>query len=196
MVTRIVLDHKGSPITSLDSTQDGEKNNTCWLATSHDRYVSVWISNFKEDSFQMLDWLTIHKKKQSIAVDESKKDWQQKSKFLAQFVPDFSKKGVIDTIIATDELKKELLFYNYKTKKILRILSLSELPKCLSIAQKNNLIAYGTNSRLLKLKEYNKANFQNYAEHSDAVSSVCFSNNGKNLYSVAYNEIFIWDVVV
>ena len=49
---------------------------------------------------------------------------------------------------------------------------------------------------MFKLKDYNCATFQDYAQHSDTVTSVSFSNDGKKLFSTAFNEIFIWDVVV
>ena len=73
---------------------------------------------------------------------------------------------------------------------------LTEYPQCVSKSSRSNLIAFGTKSRLLQLKDYNRATFQDYAQHSDSVSSVCFSNDCKRLFTAAFNEIFIWDILI
>ena len=81
-------------------------------------------------------------------------------------------------------------------KQILRSMNLSEWPECMTISPCMNLIVFGTKTRLLQIKDYNHSNFQDYAQHSDSVSAVCFSSDGSKLFSTSYNEIFIWDVLV
>lgn len=200
---RLIHDHKGAPITGLDSVYDETKKLTYWLAASHDRRFSVWSTKWSESLFQMVDWLTFpapyleecNQQQANVAIDVANA-WKQCSKSLAQFAPISSKNPGIDTIIVSYGYKRELLIYNFVRKQLVRSMNLTEWPESLNIAPHSNLIAYGTSSRLLQIKDYSQATFQDYAEHSDTVSSVCFSNDGKQLFSAAFNEIFIWDVLV
>ena len=100
-----------------------------------------------------------------------------------------------DTIVFTGfSQTKELVVYNFKTKQTLRRMELSEWAECLCLAPRSNLIAFGTRTRLLQIKDFKQGLFQDYSQHSDTVSSVNFSHDGRFLFSTAYNEIFIWDV--
>jgi WD40 repeat protein len=203
LTIRLIHDHKGAPITSLNSVYDETKKLTYWLAASHDRRTSVWSYKWNESMCQMVDWLTFqapysgdkNQQHQTVAIDLANA-WKKYSKSHAQFAPISSKHPAIDTIILSYGYKREILIYNFIRKQIVRSMSLTEWPESLSIAPHSNLIAYGTSSRLLQIKDYNQATFQDYAEHSDTVSSVCFSSDGKRLFSAAFNEIFIWDVLV
>jgi WD repeat-containing protein 90 len=199
--TRIINDHKSAPITCLDSFFNTNKQMTCWLAASQDRRVSVWSSKLNEDIFQIIDWLTFpfvdqqqQKNLKELATTNDKQTkklyWNKFPNTLAYFAPN-------DTIVYVGNLnKKEILFYNFIKKQIIRTMDITEWPEFMCISPRTNLIAFGTKSRLLQLKDYNCATFQDYAQHSDTVTSVCFSNDGKKLFSTAFNEIFIWDVVV
>jgi WD40 repeat protein len=196
---RIIQDHTGAPISSIDSVYKEDKKLTCWLASSRDRRVSVWNSKFNEDMFQMIDWLTFPAPaftNDSVEMKNSKsssvKDWFKYPPSLAQFAPNSS-----DTIVYVGYAsQKQILFYSISKKQISRSMSLSEWPECMSISPNCNLIAFGTKSRLLQIKDYNQSTFQDYAQHSDSVSSVCFSGDGKRMFSTSFNEIFIWDVNV
>ena len=201
ITTRIIQDHKGAPINSIDSVYKEDKKLTCWLASSQDRRVSVWNSKFNEDMFQMVDWLTFpapafSNTNEVVEMKNSKsssaKDWFKYPPSLAQFAPNSS-----DTIVYVGyALQKQILFYSVSKKQILRSMSLSEWPECMSISPNCGLIALGTKSRLLQIKDYNQSTFQDYAQHSDSVSAVCFASDGKRLFSTSFNEIFIWDVKV
>ncbi len=190
-ILRQMNDHTGAPITSLDSVYDETKKSTYLLAASQDRRLSVWHLTVSADLFQMLDWLTF-----PVPGFDGKTaaNWSTYSKCLAQFT---SSKTPVDTLVVSYGFEKELIVYNFVRKQVVRRMSVSEWPECMSIAsEKNNLMAFGTDSRLLQLKDFNEGAFQDYAEHSDAVTAVGFAKNGKRLVSAAFNEIFIWDVIV
>lgn len=50
--------------------------------------------------------------------------------------------------------------------------------------------------RLVKLMDYFEGSFQDYTGHSDAVSTVRFSPDGKTLFSVSHDEIALWQVAL
>ena len=191
ITTRIIEDHKGAPINSLDSFYKEDKSLSCWLASSNDGRISVWHTKCNEDLFQMIDWISISENSTNEAKKTLRKDWSKHSPCLAQFVSNSDEIAYIGY-----ESKKEILFYSMTKKQVTRTMSLSEWPLCMSITNSCDLIAFGTKSRLLQLKDYNKATFQDYTQHSDSVLSVCFSNDGKRLFSTSFNEIFVWDVKI
>ncbi len=185
-------DHSGAPINSLDSVYDETKKSTYLLAASHDRRVSVWHLTISDDLFQMIDWLTFPIP--GFDGKEAELNWSTYSKCLARFA---SSKTPVDTLVVSSGFEKELIVYNFVRKQVMRRLNVSEWPECVDMAsEKNNLMALGTDSRLLQLKDFNEGTFQDYSEHSDAVTAVEFDRNGKRLVSAAFNEIFIWDVNV
>lgn len=202
VATRILNDHKGAPITNIDSFYREDKKQTCWLASSRDRRVSVWSSKWSEDLFQMIDWLSFpappfgdeeNKDNQSISY----KYWLKYPPSLAYFEPRSKSNSTTETLVYVGYgLNKQILFYNFVKKQIIRNMDLSEWAECLAISPKLNLIAFGTKSRLLQIKDYNLATFQDYSQHSDTVSCMCFSNDAKKLFSTSFNEIFIWDVTI
>ena len=199
--TRIINDHRSAPITSLESIYCCVKQSTYWLAASRDRRVSIWSSKLNDDLFQIIDWLTFPSEpipKDIPSSDKTAKKlfWQKNQNVLAFFAPQVAKETPDTIVYVGNDDKKQILFYNFVKKQIIRTMDLTEWPECICISPRSNLIAYGTKSRLLQLKDYNRATFQDYAQHSDAVSSVCFSNDGKRLFSTAFNEILFWDVVI
>lgn len=196
VLTKTINDHKCAPITSLDSFFIQDKHLTYWLASSRDRRVSVWSCKWSENLVQLLDWLTLPAP--IFSETNSSKHWLKYPPSIALFECNNPKTNApIETLLYVGYgLNKEILVYNFVKKQIIRSMSLSEWPECLCVSPKSNFIAFGTKTRLLQIKDYKTGSFQDYAQHSDKVSSVCFSNDGKRLFSTAYNEIFIWDVKV
>lgn len=198
--TRIINDHKTAPITSLESVYDSIKQTTYWLAASKDRRVSIWSSKLKEDLYQIIDWLTFpfEYKTKNVSSDRlvKKTFWSEQPNVLAMFAHCDAKTSPDTLIVIGNDTKKQIVFYNFIKKQIVRTMELTEYPQCVSKSPRSNLIAFGTKSRLLQLKDYNRATFQDYAQHSDSVSSVCFSNDCKRLFTAAFNEIFIWDILI
>ena len=50
--------------------------------------------------------------------------------------------------------------------------------------------------RLLKVVDYHESSFQDFVGHNDAVQLVRFTPSGKQVFTVAYNQILVWEVVV
>lgn len=188
-IIKTISDHKGAPITSLDNIFKPELGLTYWLAASKDRKLSVWCCNLKEDLFQMIDMLSFP----SITNEDSYSNIPS----LAQFVSQSDNKIEKDLIAYVGYgLKKQILFYDMNKKEIVRSMDLSEWPECMAISPNLSIIAFGTSSRVLQIKDFNKSNFQDYIQHSDLVGSVCFSTDGRKMFSTSYNEIFIWDIMI
>lgn len=194
-VTQSITDHKGAPITSLDSVLQPDDKHI-WLAASRDRRVSVWSSISPPP--QIIDWLTFPAPN---FTSSTASDWLKYPPSLAAFerpknirISDTK----IETIIYSGYgLNKEIIIYNFIKKQTVRSIGLSEWPECWSNApNRANLLAIGTKSRLLQMKELKSGVYQDFALHSDKISSVCFSKDGKRLFSASFNEIFIWDVKV
>ena len=193
IATRMIEEHLGAPITSLDSFYNETRSQTCWLAASQDRKISVWSAKWHEDSFlQMIDWLTFPAPLQS---GDKIKHSPSLARFEYSSVWD-SKTNVENLVYVGYGLQKQIIVYNFIKKQIVRTMDLSEWPQCMCLSNRLKLVAIGTKSRLLQLKDYNQSSFQDYSQHSDTVSAVCFSNDDKKLISAAHNEIFIWDVNV
>lgn len=189
MTNRILEEHKGSSVTCLDSFFFEEKKMSYWCAASQNG-ISIWSSTGSEDIIQMVDWL-------SFPAFETELDSAKLSPTLAYFELKTSKKTQVDTLIYIGHgLKKNVFFYNFIKKELVRKMELSEWAESLALSPKRNLLAFGTKTRLLQIKDYNHGTFQDYSQHSDTVSSVCFSCDGKKIFSSSFNEIFIWNVNV
>lgn len=189
ITTRILEEHRGSSVTSLDSIYSDEKKLNFWCASSQNG-ISIWSCKWSEDIIQMVDWL-------SFPVHDSDVELSKHSPTQAFFEKKSSQKSQIDTLIYTSYgLRKNVFFYNFLKKELVRKMELSEFAECLAISPKQNILAFGTKTRLLQIKDFNHGTFQDYSQHSDTVSSVCFSNDGKKLFSSSFNEIFIWNVSV
>jgi hypothetical protein len=188
--TKIIDDHRGAPITSLDNIYKPELGLTYWLAASKNKKLSIWCCNLNEDLYQMIDMLSFPS-----TINE---DSSLNIPTLAQFVSNIDKNNKEKDLIAYVGygLKKQILFYDFNKKEVIRSMDLSEWPDCMAISPNLSIIAFGTNSRLLQIKDFNQSNFQDYMQHSDSVGSVCFSNDGRKLFSTSYNEIFIWDIMI
>lgn len=193
-----ITEHSGAPITSLDSFYLEDKQTTHWLAASRDRKVSVWSS--KASLHQIIDWLTFPAPNSDSSTDF--KHWLKYPPSLAIFERPSSRRASVENTIETliysgYGLNKEMLVYDFVKKQVVRTISLSEWPECWTMApNRPSLLALGTKTRLVQIKELKSGAFQDFALHSDKVSSLCFSSDGKRLFSASFNEIFIWDVKV
>lgn len=200
--TQTITEHRGAPITSLDSYYlSSESSATQWLAASRDRRVSVWnLPCTTESKSTLVDWLTFPAPVDTQHLSSDFNYWLKYPPSLAQFERQKLNSTSIHTLIYSGYgLNKELVVYDFVKKQIQRTISLTEWPECwaLSTAKKTtSLVAIGTKSRLVQIKEMKSGSFQDFALHSDKVSSVCFSRDGKRLFTSSFNEIFIWDVNV
>ncbi|XP_037392227.1 WD repeat-containing protein 90 isoform X1 [Pygocentrus nattereri] len=183
---RIISDHKGVPITTIQCTSKqykefGLEGNELWLAVSADRRVSIWAADWAKDKCELLDWLTF-------PAPSSPKDTANLPPSMAAFSP--TERGVL--VYTGYAAEKELTFYCLKKKRVLRTVSLTDWALSLSLSSKGRLLATGSNQRVLKLIDSSSGRFQDFTWHSDAVHLCSFSPSGTQLFTTAHSEVFLW----
>ncbi|XP_026171981.1 WD repeat-containing protein 90 isoform X2 [Mastacembelus armatus] len=184
---RVIRDHKGAVITSIQCVNEQCKNfglegNEMWLAASADRRVSVWAADWLKDKCDLLDWLTFPAP--AYTGDDSPPP------SLAVFCPSNP-----DLVIYTGYgVEKELIFHSLTKKQVIKKIALPHWVTCFSFSAKNQLIAVGSKERVLKLIKSSNGMFQDFLYHSDALQTCHFSPSGTRLFTVAYNEILLWEV--
>uniref|UniRef100_A0A3B4DWF8 WD repeat domain 90 n=1 Tax=Pygocentrus nattereri TaxID=42514 RepID=A0A3B4DWF8_PYGNA len=177
---RIISDHKGVPITTIQCTSKqykefGLEGNELWLAVSADRRVSIWAADWAKDKCELLDWLTF-------PAPSSPKDTANLPPSMAAFSP--TERGVL--VYTGYAAEKELTFYCLKKKRVLRTVSLTDWALSLSLSSKGRLL------RVLKLIDSSSGRFQDFTWHSDAVHLCSFSPSGTQLFTTAHSEVFLW----
>lgn len=183
---RVIKDHKGASITSIQSVKKqgrefGLEGNELWLATSADRRVSVWVSDWMRNKCELLDWLTFPAPAY-IGADSPPPS-------LAAFCP--SDPSLV--VYTGYGVEKELSFYSLTTKQMKKKIAIPFWATCFSLSPKNHLIAVGSKDGVMKLIEANSGRFRDLV-HSDTLRKCHFSPSGTLLFTVAFNEILLWEV--
>ncbi|KAM6898195.1 WD repeat-containing protein 90 [Lycodopsis pacificus] len=184
---RVINDHKGAPITTIQCVNEQCKNlglegNEMWLAASADRRVSVWAADWLRDKCELLDWLTFPAP--AYFGDE------RPPPSLAAFCP-----ADPSLVVYTGYgVEKELSFYSLTKKQIMKKIALLDWATCFSLSCKSQLIAVGSKERVLKLIKSTSGRFQDFLQHSDSLQTCRFSPSGTLLFTVAFNEILLWEV--
>ncbi|XP_056017616.1 WD repeat-containing protein 90-like isoform X2 [Ostrea edulis] len=201
MTVRVISDHKGAPITNIDVTTKQELDSPVsapylWLATSADRRVSVWSSDWTKDFCELVDWLTFpapaFMPDGSLVSNKSKKSHEKLPTTLAKFSTEED-----DVLVYVGYgMQKCIQFYSLSQRKVIRTAPLTHWSSCLDVAGGTPLLAVGVNERLVKLVDYYEGSFQDFVGHCDSVSVLQFSHDSKHLYSISHSEIFIWEVTV
>uniref|UniRef100_A0A665V8A7 WD repeat-containing protein 90 n=1 Tax=Echeneis naucrates TaxID=173247 RepID=A0A665V8A7_ECHNA len=181
--TRVIKDHKGVQITTIQCCKPfGLEGNEMWLAASSDRRVSVWAVDWLKDKCDLLDWLTFPAP--AYFMDDSPPP------SLAAFCP-----ADPDLVVYTGYgVEKELLFYSLTKKQIIKKISLPHWATCFGLSSKSQLIAVGSQERVLKVIKSSSGRFQDFLQHSDSLQMCHFSPSGTLLFTVAFNEILLWEV--
>ncbi|KAF3853462.1 hypothetical protein F7725_014150, partial [Dissostichus mawsoni] len=184
---RIIRDHKGAPITTIQCVSEQCKTlelegKEMWLAASADRRVSVWAADWLNDKCDLLDWLTFPAP--AYIGDDSPPP------SLAAFCP--ADPGLL--VYTGYGVEKELSFYSLAKKQIIKTIALPDWATCLSLSCHSQLIAVGSKGRVLKLIKSSSGRFQDFLQHSDSLQTCRFSPSGKLLFTVAHNEILLWEV--
>uniref|UniRef100_A0A673Z2P0 WD repeat-containing protein 90 n=1 Tax=Salmo trutta TaxID=8032 RepID=A0A673Z2P0_SALTR len=188
LTVRIISDHKGAPITTIQCVKKqykefGLEGNEMWLAASADRRVSVWAADWMKDKCELLDWLTF-----PAPANPEESDSLPPS--LAAFSP--IDPGLV--VYTGYGVERELSFYSLAKKRVIKKIALSHWAMCFSLSSKGHLIAVGSKERVLKLIKSSSGRFQDFLHHSDSLQTCRFSPSGKLLFTVAYNEILLWEV--
>ncbi|XP_071395607.1 WD repeat-containing protein 90 [Centroberyx affinis] len=183
---RVIRDHKGAPITTIQCVSKqykefGLEGNEMWLAASADRRVSVWAADWLKDKCDLLDWLTFP------APAYFEDDGPPPS--LAAFCP-----ADPSLVVYTGYgVEKELSYYSLAKKQVIKKIALPHWATCFSLSD-IHLIAVGSKERVLKLIRSSSGRFQDFLHHSDSLQTCHFSPSGKLLFTVAHNEILLWEV--
>ncbi|XP_070962859.1 WD repeat-containing protein 90 [Oncorhynchus clarkii lewisi] len=188
LTVRLISDHKGAPITTIQCVKKqykefGLEGNELWLAASADRRVSVWAADWMKDKCELLDWLTF-----PAPANPEESDSLPPS--LAAFSP--IDPGLV--VYTGYGVERELSFYSLAKKRVIKKIALSHWAMCFSLSSKGRLIAVGSKERVLKLIKSSSGRFQDFLHHSDSLQTCRFSPSGKHLFTVAYNEILLWEV--
>ncbi|RMC17874.1 hypothetical protein DUI87_05543 [Hirundo rustica rustica] len=188
MTIHVLAEHKGSPITVLQCTRKqyhdfGVQGGELWLATSSDRRVSVWASDWLQDKCELLDWL-------SFPAPAGPEGLDSLPPSLAAFCP--WEHGVL--VYVGFGLQKEALFYSLRKKQVLRKISLPAFATSLSLSPAAPFMAIGFGDRLLRLQPCPAGAPQDYAGHDDTVHFCRFAPSGRRLLSASHSAVLVWEL--
>lgn len=187
---RIISDHKGSPITTIECTQKrydefGLEGDEMWLAVSSDRRVSIWAADWHKDQCELIDWLTF-----PAPIEPQIRDKNSLPPSLAAFSPRQS--GIV--VYVGFGVKPEIILYCLHSKQTIKQIALPHWAASLCLSPTGQLIAVGTCERLMKIIHYPNGKCQDFTGHNDTVHFIRFAPSGKFLLSIAYNEVLVWQV--
>ncbi|NXQ04967.1 WDR90 protein, partial [Vidua macroura] len=188
MTIHVLADHKGSPITVLQCTRKqyhdlGVEGGELWLATSSDRRVSVWASDWLQDKCELLDWL-------SFPAPAGPEGLDSLPPSLAAFCP--WEHGVL--VYVGFGLQKEALFYSLRKKQVLRKISLPAFATSLSLSPAAPFMALGFGDRLLRLQPCPAGDPQDYSGHDDTVHLCRFAPSGRRLLTASHSAVLVWEL--
>uniref|UniRef100_A0AAQ4Q091 WD repeat domain 90 n=1 Tax=Gasterosteus aculeatus aculeatus TaxID=481459 RepID=A0AAQ4Q091_GASAC len=186
---RIIKDHKGAAITSMQCVKEqcqslGLEGNEMWLAASADRRVSVWAADWSKDKCDLLDWLTFPAPAYFGVLSVPPLS-------LAAFWP--ADPGLV--VYTGYGVEKELCFYSLARKQIMKKIDLPDWATCFSLSRKSPLIAVGSKGKLGAVVFFAVGRFQDFLQHSDSLRTCHFSPSGTLLFTAAFNEILLWEVL-
>uniref|UniRef100_A0A8C3D8T2 WD repeat domain 90 n=1 Tax=Corvus moneduloides TaxID=1196302 RepID=A0A8C3D8T2_CORMO len=193
MTIHVLADHKGSPITVLQCTRKqyhdfGVEGGELWLATSSDRRVSVWGSDWLQDKCELLDWLSFPAPAGPEVSVAPGLDSLPPS--LAAFCP--WEHGVL--VYVGFGMQEEALFYSLRKKQVLRKISLPAFATSLSLSPAAPFMAIGFGDRLLRLQPCPAGDPQDYAGHDDTVHLCRFAPSGRRLLTASHSAVLVWEL--
>jgi len=160
-----------------------------WLASSMDCRISVWKSDWSKDQCELVDWISFPAHVQT-SINKNCTDGDIPT--LVEFCP-----INYDVIIYTGRsLVQEISFYSLSKKKVIRTLHLTDWCLTMDVSPDGNLIAMGTAGRLVKLMDSHAGSFQDFIGHTECLTKVRFTSDGRYVISVALNELFFWNMLV
>ncbi|KGL85799.1 WD repeat-containing protein 90, partial [Charadrius vociferus] len=188
MTIHVLAEHKGSPITVLQCSRKqyrdfGVEGGELWLATSSDRRVSVWASDWLKDKCELLDWL-------SFPAPAGPEGLGSLPPSLAAFCP--WEPGTL--IYVGFGMQKEALFYSLRKKQVVEKISLPYFATSLSLSPAARFIAVGFGERLLRLLRCPTSDAQDYAGHDDAVHLCRFAPSGRRLLTASHSAVLVWEL--
>ncbi|KAL7979088.1 hypothetical protein Chor_015112 [Crotalus horridus] len=180
MTIRVLTDHRPS---AINYKELGAEGSDLWLASSSDRRVSVWISDWLKDKCEIIDWL-------SFPAPTGPEIPSPLPPSLAAFCP-WDKSTIAYVGFG---LQKEILFYSLQQKQVLETIPLPSFATSLSLSPVACTIAVGFSECMLRLIDRTTRTSEDYGGHNDTVCLCRFAPSGKRLFTASYNEILVWEV--
>ncbi|XP_045705221.1 WD repeat-containing protein 90 isoform X2 [Phyllostomus hastatus] len=188
MTFRVLREHWGTPISTIQSTSKeygdfGVKGTDLWLAASRDQRVSIWASDWLRDHCELVDWLTFPAPSLMKAPDCSPPS-------LAAFCP------WDRALLACSGLgpHPEVVFYSLCQKQVVEKIPLPFFAVSLSLSSRACLMAVGFAERVLRLVDCVSGAAQDFPGHDDGVQLCRFAPSASLLFTVAHNQILVWEV--
>ncbi|ELR62902.1 WD repeat-containing protein 90, partial [Bos mutus] len=190
MTFRVLSDHRGAPICTLQSTRKecgdfGAEGTDLWLAASGDQRVSVWASDWLRDHCELVDWLSFP----APGLTEVPGCLPPS---LAAFCP--WDPAVL--VCAGLGVYPEVVFYSLRQKQA-RVVEKIPLPffaVSMSLCPGAHLVAIGFSERMVRLLDCASGAVQDFAGHDDSVQLCRFAPSAQLLFTAAHSEILVWEV--
>ncbi|NXL68743.1 WDR90 protein, partial [Chordeiles acutipennis] len=161
----------------------GVEGGELWLATSSDRRVSVWASDWLKNKCELLDWL-------SFPAPASPEGLDSLPPSLAAFCP--WEPGTL--VYVGFGMQKEALFYSLRKKQVVEKISLPYFATSLSLSPAARFLAVGFGERLLRLLRCPASDPQDYAGHDDTVQLCRFAPSGCRLLTASHSAVLVWEL--
>ncbi|XP_053413027.1 WD repeat-containing protein 90 isoform X3 [Nycticebus coucang] len=188
MTFRVVSDHQGAPISTIQITSKehrdfGVEGTDLWLAASGDQRVSVWGSNWLRNHCELLDWL-------SFPMPAGLETQGHLPPSLAAFCP--WDRGLL--VYVGPGGHKEVIVYSLHQKQVVERIPVPFFATSLSLSTGACLMAIGFAERVLRLVDCTLGTSQDFTGHGYAVHLCRFTPSARQLFTVAHNEILVWEV--
>ncbi|XP_013373215.1 PREDICTED: WD repeat-containing protein 90 isoform X2 [Chinchilla lanigera] len=189
MTFRVLSDHQGAPISTIQSTRKeygdlGVEGEDLWLAVSEDQRVSVWVSNWPRNHCKLLDWL-------SFPAPAALETSGLPPPSLATFCP-WDLALLVCVGLGTRE---EVVFYSLRQKQVVEKILLPFFAMSLSLSPGAHLMAVGFSECTVSLVDCTSRTTQEFAGHDDVVHLCRFTPSGRLLFTVAHSEVLVWEVL-
>eukprot|EP00041_Stephanoeca_diplocostata_P033073 m.1082433 g.1082433 ORF g.1082433 m.1082433 type:complete len:1886 (-) comp24266_c0_seq4:397-6054(-) len=200
---RVLQDHRGSSITCFDivairsadvdpptaRADESAPTTSMWLAGSADRRVTVWRADWSRDTCVLVDWLT-YAAPPPPAVAPNADGVFQAPPTLARFTP--CAPDIV--VVATYSREPELIFHSVSQRVALKRLPMTAWALSLDVSPMGRLIAVGTDSRLVRIIDYDQGSFQDFIGHSDNTTMIKFAKQQPYMITVSQTCITRWTV--
>ncbi|XDB64088.1 hypothetical protein AB1E18_017404 [Capra hircus] len=209
MTFRVLSDHRGAPICTLQSTRKecgdfGAEGTDLWLAASGDQRVSVWASDWLRDHCELVDWLSFPAP--SLAEVVLAAPWAQGPRPPPCTVPPqvpsclppslaaFCPWDPALLVCAGLGVYPEVAFYSLRQKQVVEKIPLPFFAVSMSLSPGAHLVAIGFSERMVRLLDCASGAVQDFAGHDDSVQLCRFAPSAQLLFTAAHSEILVWEV--
>ncbi|KAM9724960.1 WD repeat-containing protein 90 isoform 1-T1 [Dama dama] len=210
MTFRVLSDHRGAPICTLQSTRKecgdfGAEGTDLWLAASGDQRVSVWASDWLRDHCELVDWLSFPAPGLT-GVSVLAAPWArcpgrppctvppQAPGCLPPSLAAFCPWDPALLVCAGLGVHPEVVFYSLRQKQVVEKIPLPFFAVSMSLSPGAHLVAIGFSERMVRLLDCSSGAVQDFAGHDDSVQLCRFAPSAQLLFTAAYSEILVWEV--